>query len=49
MRIAAVAVAAAGIVERYAILEAGKQSARDPRYVVEPQRERLIGMGPEQT
>ncbi|MBV8602845.1 MAG: polysulfide reductase NrfD, partial [Candidatus Eremiobacteraeota bacterium] len=37
-RAAAVLTVAAGIVERYAILQAGKQSADDPKYVVEHQR-----------
>lgn len=39
--IAATMVAASGIAERYAILAAGKQSALDPKYTVQPQRERL--------
>jgi hypothetical protein len=39
-RAAAACVAAAGIFERFAVSEAGKQSARDPKYVVESQRAR---------
>jgi formate-dependent nitrite reductase membrane component NrfD len=37
-RVAACLTIAAGIFERFAILEAGKQSATDPKYVVESQR-----------
>ena len=37
-RIAAGFTIAAGLCERFAILEAGKQSAHDPKYVVESQR-----------
>ncbi len=40
-RAAAACVAAAGVLERFAVLAAGKQSADDPKYVVEPQRARL--------
>jgi formate-dependent nitrite reductase membrane component NrfD len=40
-RAAAGCVAVAGILERFAILEAGTQSARNPKYVVQSQRERL--------
>lgn len=32
---------AGALLERFAVLEAGKQSASDPKYVVKPQRERL--------
>jgi formate-dependent nitrite reductase membrane component NrfD len=31
------------VCERFSVFEAGKQSARDPKYVVQPQRERLSG------
>ncbi len=34
-------VMAGSLLERFAVLEAGRQSARDPKYVVKPQRERL--------
>lgn len=37
-RLAATLVIAAGLLERFAVFAAGKQSAADPRYVVEPQR-----------
>ena len=30
-----------GLAQRWAVVEAGRQSVRDPRYVVGPQRERL--------
>ena len=40
-RVAAACVAAAGVFERFAVSAAGKQSAQDPKYVVQPQRERL--------
>jgi hypothetical protein len=40
-RIAAICIAGACILERFAITTAGKQSALDPKYTVEPQRERL--------
>ena len=40
-RVAAVCVAAAGIFERFAVTAAGKQSAADPKYVVQQQRERI--------
>ncbi len=36
--VAAVLVAAAGVCERFAVLDAGKQSANDPKYVVQQQR-----------
>jgi formate-dependent nitrite reductase membrane component NrfD len=39
--IAAACVAGAGICERFAVLEAGKQSALDPKYTVEFQRARM--------
>jgi formate-dependent nitrite reductase membrane component NrfD len=39
--VSGVLVASASLLERFAVLEAGKQSARDPKYVVKPQRERL--------
>lgn len=39
--IAATLVAASGVFERFAILAAGKQSAQDPKYTVEPQRARM--------
>jgi hypothetical protein len=38
---AAACVAAAGMCERFTVLAAGKQSALDPKYTVEPQRARL--------
>jgi hypothetical protein len=34
-------VMAGSLLERFAVLEAGRQSAADPKYVVKPQRERL--------
>ena len=37
-RLAATLVVAAGLLERYAVFAAGKQSAADPKYVVQPQR-----------
>ena len=40
-RFAATLVVAAGLLERYAVFAAGKQSATDPKYVVEPQRRRV--------
>jgi len=40
-KVAAACVAAAGVFERFAVLAAGKQSAQDPKYTVQPQRERL--------
>lgn len=40
-RLAATLVVAAGLLERYAVFAAGKQSATDPKYVVEPQRRRV--------
>jgi hypothetical protein len=40
-RVAAACVAAAGILERFAVTAAGKQSAQDPKYTVELQRARL--------
>jgi hypothetical protein len=40
-RVAAACVAAAGILERFAVLAAGRQSALDPKYVVQPQRDRI--------
>jgi len=40
-RVAAACVAAACILERFAVTAAGKQSAQDPKYTVEPQRARL--------
>ncbi|MFN2460517.1 MAG: NrfD/PsrC family molybdoenzyme membrane anchor subunit [Candidatus Velthaea sp.] len=39
--VAAACVAGAGILERFAVLAAGKQSACDPKYTVEPQRARI--------
>ena len=44
-RVAAALVAAAGICERFAVLDAGKQSAEDPKYVVHQQRETLAEGG----
>jgi hypothetical protein len=40
-RIAAACIAGACILERFAVTTAGKQSALDPKYTVEPQRARL--------
>ncbi len=40
-RCAAACVSLAGMFERFAVMAAGKQSASDPKYVVEPQRARL--------
>lgn len=37
-RVAAGLTVASGLLERFAIMEAGKESARDPKYVVETQR-----------
>lgn len=34
-------ITAGAVAERYAVMAAGRQSARDPKYVVGPQRERL--------
>ncbi|WP_235875120.1 NrfD/PsrC family molybdoenzyme membrane anchor subunit [Saccharopolyspora aridisoli] len=48
----AAAIAAGGcltlgaIATRFGVFEAGRETARDPRYVVEPQRERVGGTGP---
>ena len=42
-RFAAACVAAAGVFERFSVTEAGKQSALDPKYVVESQRKRREG------
>ncbi|AOX05846.1 nitrite reductase [Corynebacterium sp. NML98-0116] len=39
--ISGVALMAGSCLTRFAVLEAGKQSTEDPKYVVEPQRERL--------
>jgi hypothetical protein len=36
-----VALLAGGFYERLGILEAGRASTKDPKYVVQPQRERL--------
>jgi hypothetical protein len=44
-RVAAACVAAAGVFERFAVSAAGTQSARDPKYVVQQQRERLTSAG----
>jgi hypothetical protein len=38
----AAAVLAGSMGERWAVYKAGFQSARDPRYIVEPQRARLV-------
>ena len=32
---------AGSLLERFAVLEAGRQAARNPKYVVKPQRDRL--------
>jgi hypothetical protein len=48
----AAAIAAGGcltlgaIATRFGVFEAGRETARDPRYVVEPQRERVGETGP---
>jgi formate-dependent nitrite reductase membrane component NrfD len=51
-RVAAVlsgaALLAGGLFERLGVLHAGIQSTRDPRYVVEPQRQRVAEHGPTQ-
>jgi hypothetical protein len=39
------ALLAASACARFGIFEAGQQSARDPRYTVQPQRERLQAEG----
>lgn len=44
-RFAATLVVAAGLLERYAVFAAGKQSALDPKYVVDPQRRRIDERG----
>jgi hypothetical protein len=41
-----VALLAGGVAERLGILHAGIESAKDPRYVVEPQRRRISERGP---
>jgi formate-dependent nitrite reductase membrane component NrfD len=40
-RAAAACIAVSGMFERFAVTAAGKQSAKDPKYVVRPQRERV--------
>jgi anaerobic selenocysteine-containing dehydrogenase len=40
-RLGAAAMVAGAVTTRWAVYRAGFQSARDPRYVVEPQRARL--------
>jgi Polysulphide reductase, NrfD len=40
-RAAAACIAVSGMFERFAVSAAGKQSAKDPKYVVGPQRERV--------
>jgi len=42
-RLGAFAVLAGGLLERWAVFRAGFASARDPKYTVGPQRERLAG------
>jgi hypothetical protein len=44
-RAAAACIAVSGAFERFAVSAAGKQSAKDPKYVVQPQRERLERRG----
>jgi hypothetical protein len=39
--VAAACVATSGVFERFAVSAAGTQSAKDPKYVVQPQRERV--------
>ena len=41
-----VALLAGGFFERLGILHAGIQSTEDPKYVVEPQRQRIAEHGP---
>jgi hypothetical protein len=43
-RVAASLTLASGVFERFAIMEAGKESARDPKYVVETQRSQAAKM-----
>jgi formate-dependent nitrite reductase membrane component NrfD len=43
--LAGLALMAASALTRFGVFEAGRQSARDPRYTVAPQRERLQGQG----
>ena len=40
-KVAGAACVAASVLTRFAIFEAGRASARDPKYVVVPQRERM--------
>ena len=44
-RAAAACIAMSGVFERFAVSAAGKHSAKDPKYVVQPQRERLERRG----
>ena len=37
---------AASALTRFGVFEAGRASARDPKYIVGPQRQRLRGQGP---
>lgn len=46
VRTAAACVAASGVFERFAVSAAGTQSAKDPKYVVQPQRERVDAREP---
>jgi hypothetical protein len=39
--VAGTLLAAAGALQRFSVMEAGRQSAEDPAYTVGPQRERL--------
>ena len=48
-RAAAACVAIAGVFERFAVSAAGTQSAKDPKYTVRPQRERLDAATPART
>jgi hemerythrin superfamily protein len=41
VRVGALATLAGALVERFAVMEAGRASARDPKYVVTPQRQRM--------
>ena len=44
-RAAGIALMAGGLATRYGIFQAGVASARDPKYVVVPQRERVAARG----
>jgi hypothetical protein len=44
-RLGAALVLAAGLTERFSVFKAGVESARDPRYTVAPQRDRVVSGG----